>query len=207
MTLLTRRTALIGAAAGSGLVLAGCDKILQAGPLTDSAGFQKVLAAAEGWTRHTQRFLLSGGAMAKEFEVSDITPNFKANGTLHPGGDEYARAIDERFANWRLVVDGMVARPLSLSVAQLRALPARTQITRHDCVEGWSAIGQWTGTPRSAPCFTPPASRPARATSSFTAPTIWTASPRRAAPRLRASTTKASPWPTPSIRRPSSPTP
>ncbi len=145
MTLITRRNALIGAAAGSGLVLAGCDKILQTGPLTDSATFQNVLAAAEGWTRHTQRFLLSDGAMAKEFKVSDITPNFKANGTLHPGGDEYARAIDDRFANWRLVVDGMVARPFSLSVAQLRALPARTQITRHDCVEGWSAIGQWTG--------------------------------------------------------------
>jgi DMSO/TMAO reductase YedYZ molybdopterin-dependent catalytic subunit len=147
MTLLTRRTALLGAAAGSGLVLTGCDKILQTGPLTDSTGFQKVLAAAEGWTRHTQRFLLSGGELAKEFKVSDITPKFKANGTLNPGGAEYDRAVAEQFANWRLTVDGLVSTPLSLSVAQLRALPSRTQITRHDCVEGWSAIAQWTGAP------------------------------------------------------------
>jgi DMSO/TMAO reductase YedYZ molybdopterin-dependent catalytic subunit len=145
--LLTRRTALIGAASGSALALSGCDKILQTGPLTDSAGFQRVLAAAEGWTRDSQRFLLSGGAMAKEFKLSDITPNFKANGTLQPGGAAYAQAVEEGFANWRLIVDGLVSRPLSLSVAQLRALPARTQITRHDCVEGWSAIGQWTGAP------------------------------------------------------------
>jgi len=147
MTLLTRRHALFGAAAGSGLILSGCDKILQTGPLTESAGFQKVLDAAQGWTLHTQRFLLSGGAMAKEFKVSDLTPNFKANGTLNPGGAEYNQSVSETFANWRLVIDGLVKTPLSLSVAQLKALPSRTQITRHDCVEGWSAIGQWTGTP------------------------------------------------------------
>jgi DMSO/TMAO reductase YedYZ molybdopterin-dependent catalytic subunit len=49
------------------------------------------------------------------------------------------------FADWRLTVTGLVQKPLSLSLAQLKALPARTQITRHDCVEGWSAIAQWTG--------------------------------------------------------------
>ena len=52
---------------------------------------------------------------------------------------------DGGFADYRLVVDGLVERPLSLSLAELRALPARTQITRHDCVEGWSSIGKWTG--------------------------------------------------------------
>ena len=147
MTPLTRRHALIGGVAGSGLVLAGCDKILQAGPLTDSAGFQKVLNAGQSWTLHTQRFLLSGGQLAKEYRVSDITPRFKPNGTLHPGGDEYAQAVAQSFLGWRLAIGGMVRNPLSLSVADLRRLPARTQITRHDCVEGWSAIGQWTGAP------------------------------------------------------------
>ena len=44
-----------------------------------------------------------------------------------------------------LVIDGLVERPLSLSLANLRAQPSRTQITRHDCVEGWSAIGKWKG--------------------------------------------------------------
>jgi DMSO/TMAO reductase YedYZ molybdopterin-dependent catalytic subunit len=149
MTLMTRRQALVGSLTGGGLLLAGCSKILQGDALAGSASFQRVLAAAQGWTSSTQRVLLSGHAMAQEFKVSDISPHFKANGTLNPGGDEYDRHIDERFANWKLGVGGMVARPLSLSVAELRKLPSRTQITRHDCVEGWSAIGQWTGTPLS----------------------------------------------------------
>jgi DMSO/TMAO reductase YedYZ molybdopterin-dependent catalytic subunit len=147
MSLITRRRALIGAAAGGGLGLAGCSRILDADKLTGGASFQHVMGFAQSWTLSSQRLLLSGGALAKEFKVSDISPVFKANGTLHPGGDDYARHVDQAFAGWRLIVDGMVARPLSLSVAELRRLPARTQITRHDCVEGWSAIGQWTGVP------------------------------------------------------------
>lgn len=147
MALISRRNALLGAAGGSGLLLGGCDRILQGDHLTQSMSFQHVLAVAQGWTRASQRFLLSGGAMAREYTAADLSPRFKANGTLHPSGDDYARHVDERFANWRLKVDGMVAKPLSLSVAEIRSLPSRTQITRHDCVEGWSAIGQWTGVP------------------------------------------------------------
>jgi DMSO/TMAO reductase YedYZ molybdopterin-dependent catalytic subunit len=145
MTLITRRRALIGS--GAGLLLSGCSKILQADALTGSPSFLRVLAAAEGWTRASQRFLLSGGAMAQEFKASDISPRFKANGTLNPGGEDYDRNVAEGFVNWRLMIDGMVAHPLLLSVADLRRLPSRSQITRHDCVEGWSAIGGWTGTP------------------------------------------------------------
>ena len=80
-----------------------------------------------------------------EFTIKDLSPKFKANGTLDPGGDEYSQHVAEGFENWRLLVDGLVARPLSLSLSEIRRLPSRTQITRHDCVEGWSAIGQWTG--------------------------------------------------------------
>ena len=144
MTLLTRRAALIGAGAGGGLLLAGCSDIVRADGLTMSRSFQHVLAHAEQWTLASQRFL-QRGAMAREFSPADISPRFKANGTLRPGGDAYAQHVDEAFANWRLRVDGLVVQPLSLSIAELRALPSRTQITRHDCVEGWSAIGQWTG--------------------------------------------------------------
>jgi len=147
MTLITRRHALIGSAAGGGLLLAGCGQILHADKLTASASFQRVMAVARGWTLASQRLILSGGAMAEEFKASDISANFKANGTLHPGGDDYARHADANFADWRLTIEGMVARPLALSVAEIRRLPSRTQITRHDCVEGWSAIGQWTGVP------------------------------------------------------------
>ena len=147
MALITRRRALLTTLAGAGLGLEACSKAVQGDALTRSAGFQRVLANAEAWTQASQRFLLSGGAMAREFKTSDLSPNFKANGTHHPGGEDYARHVEEAFSNWRLRIDGLVARPMSLSVAELRALPARTQITRHDCVEGWSAIGQWTGAP------------------------------------------------------------
>ena len=147
MTLLTRRTALIAGAAGSGLALSGCSKILFADRLTASSDFQRVLAHAEAWTLASQRFLLSGGQLAREYSLADISPRFKPNGTLYPTGEDYEDAVNEDFVTWRLVVEGMVSRPLSLSIPQIRALPSRTQITRHDCVEGWSAIGQWTGPP------------------------------------------------------------
>jgi DMSO/TMAO reductase YedYZ molybdopterin-dependent catalytic subunit len=147
MPLITRRNALITAATGSGLLLAGCSKMRFGDSLTGSAGFQRVLAQAESWTLASQRFLLSGGAMAREYGAADISPKFKANGTLYPSGEDYEDAVNEAFVNWRLTIDGMVSHPLRLSVAEIRRLPSRTQITRHDCVEGWSAIGQWTGVP------------------------------------------------------------
>ena len=145
MALLTRRSLLASGLAGSGLLLPGCSKVFHADALTDDPRVQHVLAYAQAWDHRSQRFLQGGGALAREFKPSDISPHFKPNGTMHPGGDAYARSVDAGFADWRLRIDGMVARPLSLSVAQLRALPSRTQITRHDCVEGWSAIGGWTG--------------------------------------------------------------
>ena len=147
MTLITRRRALITGVGGSALGLAGCSKILSADTLTGDGAFQRVLSDAQSWTLSSQRFLLSGGALAREYRTSDISANFKANGTLYPSGQDYEDAVNEQFASWRLTVDGMVTRPLLLSVAQIRNLPSRTQITRHDCVEGWSAIGQWTGVP------------------------------------------------------------
>jgi DMSO/TMAO reductase YedYZ molybdopterin-dependent catalytic subunit len=72
---------------------------------------------------------------------------FRTNGNTMPGSADYAAHVAANFADWRLVVDGLVARPLSLSLAQIEAAPRRAQITRHDCVEGWSAIGQWMGLP------------------------------------------------------------
>ena len=74
------------------------------------------------------------------------TPTDTQEGLLG-GSAAYAALAANNFADWRLVVDGMVEQPLSLSLADLKKLPSRTQITRHDCVEGWSAIGKWTGVP------------------------------------------------------------
>ena len=147
MPLLTRRAALTHALLGAGLTLGGCAKILNADQLTQNRALQRVLDEADAWTLQSQRFLLSGGAMAKEFKRSDISAHFKANGTINPGGDDYGAAAQEGFARWRLKVDGLVVHPMALSLAELRRLPSRTQITRHDCVEGWSAIAEWTGVP------------------------------------------------------------
>ena len=147
MALLTRRSALVGSVGLGGLSLGACSKVFDADKLTQTTDFHHVLEQAEHWNLFSQSFLLKGGRLAPEYRPQDLSPHFKGNGTLHPGGDDYARHLAAGFADWRLVIDGMVARPLSLSLSDLRRLPARTQITRHDCVEGWSAIGQWTGVP------------------------------------------------------------
>ena len=134
-----RRRFLLRAAAGAGaLALGGCDRIAQ----TDAA--QGALQSVEGLTMRAQRGLM-GEALAREYLPADISPDFKANGSTNPEDEDYQALAQDDFADWRLEVDGLVERPLKLSLADLRALPSRTQITRHDCVEGWSCIGQWTG--------------------------------------------------------------
>jgi DMSO/TMAO reductase YedYZ molybdopterin-dependent catalytic subunit len=92
-----------------------------------------------------QRLVSPRDALAREYGEADMSPFFRSNGTSMPGTPDYARHLSEGFANWRLVVDGLVARPLSIPLATLRSIPHRVQITRHDCVEGWSAIGKWHG--------------------------------------------------------------
>ena len=136
---LSRRTALIGAAGAGGLMLAGCDQ------LSRSRSFQRVLATAQRLNLTTQRLLLSGDGLAPEYAKADLSPWFKPNGSFTGTTDDYKRMLDDNFASYRLTVGGLVRHPLSLSLDELKALPARSQITRHDCVEGWSAIGGWTG--------------------------------------------------------------
>ncbi|WP_380873155.1 molybdopterin oxidoreductase [Sphingomonas sp. DBB INV C78] len=137
--ILSRRS-LIGALAATPL-LTGCDR------LTESQGFRDGLRSAEGLTMRAQRLITDRTALAREFSETDLSPTFRPNGSRGPTSADYAAHAAAGFANWRLKVDGLVAQPLALSMAHLRRLPARTQITRHDCVEGWSAIGKWTGTP------------------------------------------------------------
>ena len=130
--MITRRNLL---AAGSASLLAGCDA------WTGSP----VLLSAEEAHRFLQRSITGRAALAREFRADQMSPRFRTNGTASPSTPEYRALAANRFAGWRLRVDGLVARPLSLSLAQLRAMPQRAQITRHDCVEGWSAIGKWQG--------------------------------------------------------------
>ena len=136
----TRRSWLGAAGASLGaLWLAACDK------LTNDPTFARTLTKAEGLTRRAQRLVTDRKALAREFTAADISKDFKANGTLSPQDYDYVALRDGNFADYRLVVDGLVEHPLELSLADLRAAPSRTQITRHDCVEGWSSIGKWKG--------------------------------------------------------------
>ena len=140
--IMPRRRFLTGAAlGGGGLMLSGCDM------LNESPGFRSFLRSGEALNKTSQRLISDRVALAPEFSESDISPIFKPNGSISGATPEYAVHVAEGFANWQLKVDGMVAKPLSLSLAQLTAMPSREQITRHDCVEGWSAIGKWRGTP------------------------------------------------------------
>lgn len=136
--LITRRAAIAAAFGGAGYLIAKADTI------TLSPSFGSIFGGVESWTRFAQHY---PDRLAREYRPSDISATFKPNGTFDPGTAEYARHVAQNFSQWRLKIDGMVAHPLSLSVAEILRMPARTQITKHDCVEGWSAIGMWTGVP------------------------------------------------------------
>jgi DMSO/TMAO reductase YedYZ molybdopterin-dependent catalytic subunit len=143
--LVTRRRAIIaGFASIGGLILTRFPKDL---PPT----YGNLLRMGDTFTYAAHRTLLPGQSLAKEYSEKEIT-SFPATGTTDPGisveselGDEYRRLQSGAFAEWRLSVEGSVARPRTFSLAELKEFPGRTQITRHTCEEGWTAIGKWTG--------------------------------------------------------------
>jgi DMSO/TMAO reductase YedYZ molybdopterin-dependent catalytic subunit len=104
-----------------------------------------VYGPGETLTYAAQR-LLTRHSLAREFPRSMISKRPFAN-EVAPPSDAFKRLQTNRFADWRLAVDGMVARPLSVSLSDLRALPFRSQITEVACEEGWSYIAEWIGTP------------------------------------------------------------
>jgi Sulfite oxidase and related enzymes len=114
--------------------------------LSKSARFVDVLSLAEPLSQRVQR-ALSGHRLATEYPESMISPLFRPNGSINPQTPEYLALKADGFRGYRLQVAGLVERPLEFSLDALRALPTRTQVTRHDCVEGWSVIGQWSGVP------------------------------------------------------------
>ena len=129
------RAALLGTGVG---LLAGCEKFPRNRHVID------VLKTAEPVNQAVQRFL-TGNRLAQEFPASMISPVFRPNGTIRPSTPEYVALRANGFADYRLRVRGLVRTPLEFSMEALRAMPSRTQITRHDCVEGWSVIGRWKG--------------------------------------------------------------
>lgn len=138
----SRRSLLLGATAAAGTaMLGGCDR------LSETDWFRRTLKTGEDANQFVQRLLLTERTLAPEYAEADISPWFKPNGTEDPPDKAYKALARRKFADYRLEVGGLVETPLKLSLAELRKLPSRTQVTRHDCVEGWSAIGKWTGVP------------------------------------------------------------
>ena len=141
----TRRRVLRNAIAfGAAFAVGGCD----AG--SDSPFVQKISDTGEALTATVQRVLLWDSSLAKEYPEQAISRDFRANGSIEIDDPAYRRLASDGFRSWTLRIDGLVEHPARYSLSDLRSMPSRTQITRHDCVEGWSCIGKWTGVPLSA---------------------------------------------------------
>jgi DMSO/TMAO reductase YedYZ molybdopterin-dependent catalytic subunit len=144
--LITRRNFLRSSAiAGSGLVMAGCDQFNFLGDKSNSV--RHFMEQANVLTYNVQRTLIGDQTLAREYSASEIRQGMKPNGSVEPSTAEYMFLRQQNFEPYRLTIKGMVEREVSFSLAELRNMPARSQITRHDCVEGWSCIAKWTGTP------------------------------------------------------------
>ena len=139
---ITRRQALITGLAGiGGLLLRGCSR-----PTPPNYG--NLLRMGENFTYIAQRALLPGQSLAKEYRFSDVS-SMPATGTTNPSrnNEDYDKLLRNAFADWQLNIEGSVSQPGSLTLNDLKKFPARTQITKHHCEEGWTAIAQWTGVP------------------------------------------------------------
>ena len=121
--------------------LAGCSGI--ATNLTENASFHKLLELPERLNRIA---LGSGQPLAREYSEADISPMFRQNGFDPPSFADYVRWSHAGWRGYRLFVSGLVETPKSYDLPALQKRFQRTAyITRHDCVEGWSVIGKWTG--------------------------------------------------------------
>ena len=140
-----RRHLLRGAVAAAGsALLTGCDRLSQ------NESFVETLKSAQHLSRAAHKIVAPRPALAQEFSPADVVQTFRGNGTLNPGDADYVALRETGFATYKLSVGGLVAKPAEFTLDELKAMPSRTQITRHDCVEGWSAIGKWTGVPLAA---------------------------------------------------------
>lgn len=148
-----RRGFLKAMASSAGLALAGCGE-------TEPPTYGHILRMGDLLTYKAHRLLIPEQALAREYENGDISA-VPAIGSTNPGdparsfydpehGPVYDRMLADGFSGWRLTVEGSVLRPGAFSLEDLRRMPSRTQITRHACEEGWSAIAQWTGVPLRA---------------------------------------------------------
>ena len=143
--MLSRRSFLTASAAGvSSLVLAGCDQFDFLRNSDDSV--RNFIERANTLTYQAQRILGGEQALARTYDESEIRQPQRPNGSTDPQTDEYLALKANNFADYRFRVAGLVENPLEFTLDQLRNMPSQSQVTRHDCVEGWSCIAKWTGT-------------------------------------------------------------
>ena len=144
--ILSRRSLLKASlASATALPLAGCNAFDFLGE-RDNA-MRNFMIGMNNLTYKAQRLLLSADQLAPEFSEADIRQDQHPNGSTEPDTDDYLALQEKNFADYQLVVDGLVERPASLNLEAIRKLPSRTQITLHHCVEGWSCIAKWQGVP------------------------------------------------------------
>jgi DMSO/TMAO reductase YedYZ molybdopterin-dependent catalytic subunit len=134
--------------------LAGASGLAAAAKLAEQYGLVPpdhggLYGAGETLTYAAQRLLTSHHSLAREFDRSQISKVIPVNGQP-PGTEPYRRLLADSFRKWRLMVEGLVARPTAFSLEDLRQLPFRTQITQQACEEGWSVIVEYTGVPLSS---------------------------------------------------------
>lgn len=140
--IITRRQAIAtGLSSLGALMLNGCTK-----PLPPTYG--NILRMGDNLTYVAHRALLPGQSLAREYRYADIS-SFPATGTTNPSefNEEYARLQSNSFEDYKLIVEGQVSKPGAYSLSDLMGFTPRTQITRHTCEEGWTAIAEWTGVP------------------------------------------------------------
>ena len=122
-----------GLSLGALTLLAGCE-------LTDQESVQRVLMSMSGWNDRAQEWLFNPNRLAPEFPESRITRPFPFNGYYT---EDEVRVIDG--GTYKLELAGMIQEKKPWTLPELYALPQVSQVTRHICVEGWSAIGKWSG--------------------------------------------------------------
>jgi len=120
------------------LGLTGCGAIKES---LNSGPFHQVLGSVQG----LNHAVIGSRGSAKLYSDADVDREFRVNGLNTPADSTYAGLVSGNFSGYKLIVDGLVEKPQTFTLGELRALPLQTQITRHDCVEGWSAIGKWRG--------------------------------------------------------------
>jgi DMSO/TMAO reductase YedYZ molybdopterin-dependent catalytic subunit len=149
MSSITRRKLIYGGVAAAAAVggLAAADRLAKRYGLIPPDG-SGVYGPGETLTYACQK-LLTTRLPAREFSRSMISKDPFAN-PVAPPTPEFKRMQAGGFKDWRLVIDGTVARPMTFSLADLKSMPIHSQITEIACEEGWSYVAEWIGTPLSA---------------------------------------------------------